>query len=66
MADDQIEQAIVRNATGPQSAQADGVEVRQHSIADQIEADKYLASRKVAANPAKAFSRAKIVPPGTV
>jgi len=45
----------------------DGVNVEQHSLADQIAADKYLAAKDAAArNPAKGFARVKIVPPGTV
>ena len=40
---------------------------QQHSLGDQIEADKYLAGKEaVSKNPAKAFTRVKIVPPGTV
>jgi hypothetical protein len=43
------------------------VTVQQHSLPDQIAADKYLAGKRAASrNPAKAFSRVKIVPPGTV
>ncbi|MGB2824781.1 MAG: hypothetical protein WBF17_27665 [Phycisphaerae bacterium] len=41
--------------------------VQQHSLDDQIEADKYLAGKEaVSKNPAKAFVCVKIVPPGTV
>ncbi len=66
MAED-LEDTIEQNATGPKQASADGVSVQQHSLGDQIEADKYLASKRAAArNPAKAFTRVKIVPPGTV
>jgi len=65
MADD-LKDAIQQNAQGPKQAGADGVNVQQHSLADQIAADKYLAAKEARANPAKAFTRAKIVPPGTV
>lgn len=65
MADD-LTDAIKSNAEGPESAEADGVRVKQHSLRDQIEADKYLAGKEaVTSNPAKALSRVKIVPPGT-
>jgi len=66
MADD-LKDTIQQNAQGPRQAAVDGVTVQQHSLADQIAADKYLAAKKAAAtNPAKAFTRVKIVPPGTV
>ena len=65
MAED-IDSAIRQNAQGPESAEADGMKVTQHSLADQIAADKYLAGKAaVSANPAKAFTRVKVVPPGT-
>jgi len=52
---------------GPESAEADGVKVKQHPLPDQIAADKYLAGKEAAQrNPARAFTRVKIVPPGTV
>jgi len=66
MADD-LKDAIKQNASGPKQASADGVTVQQHSLDDQIAADKYLAGKEaVSKNPAKAFVRVKIVPPGTV
>ena len=43
MAED-IENTIRQNAQGPESAQVDGVRVKQHGLRDQIEADKYLAA----------------------
>jgi hypothetical protein len=66
MADD-LKDTIQQNAQGPRQASVDGVSTQQHSLADQIAADKYLAAKRAAAiNPAKAFTRVKIVPPGTV
>ncbi|HOD84375.1 MAG: hypothetical protein BWX88_03456 [Planctomycetes bacterium ADurb.Bin126] len=65
MADD-LKDVIKQNAQGPESAEADGVRMKQHSLRDQIAADKHLAARAAMANPAKAFARVKIVPPGTV
>ena len=41
-----LEAAIRRNASGPKSAEVDGQKVAQHSLADQIAADEYLASKK--------------------
>lgn len=66
MAED-LKDKIKENAEGPAEARGDSGSVRQHSLADQIEADKYLASKEAASkNPAKAFTRVKIVPSGTV
>jgi hypothetical protein len=65
MAED-IENAIRESAQGPESASADGVQVKQHNLRDQIEVDKYLAGKDARRNPAKAFTRVKIVSPGTV
>ena len=63
---EEIENAIKRSAEGPESAEVDGVRVKQHALRDQIEADKYLANKAAGRNPAKALTRVKIVPPGTV
>ena len=66
MAED-LKDATRSNAEGPKKASADGVSAQQHSLADQIAADKYLAGKEAAQrNPARAFTRVKIVPPGTV
>ena len=66
MAED-LKEAIEQNATGPRQAAGDGVNVQQHSLPDQIAADKYLAGKEaVSKDPAKGFTRVKIVPPGTV
>jgi hypothetical protein len=65
MADD-LKDAIKQNAEGPESAEVDGVRMKRHPLRDQIEADKYLASKTAGRNPAKALTRVKIVPPGTV
>jgi len=64
---EELDSTIEQNAAGPKQVTADGVTVQQHSLADQIAADKYLAGKRAASkNPAKAFTRVKIVPPGTV
>ncbi len=64
MAED-LKDAIKQNAEGPKRASGDSGSVDQHDLKDQIAADKYLASKDAAKGPAKAFTRAKIVPPGT-
>jgi hypothetical protein len=65
MADD-LKDTIKQNAEGPESAEVDGVRVKQHALRDQIEADKYLANKTAGRNPAKALTRVKVVPPGAV
>ena len=60
-----LKDAIKQNAEGLRQAAADGVNVQQHSLPDQIAADKHLSSKRAGRNPAKAFTRVKIVPPGT-
>jgi len=61
---EEIENAIRQNAQGPESAEVDGVKVKQHSLPDQIAADKYLAGKDARRNPAHGFACVKIVPPG--
>lgn len=64
---DELDNTIRENAAGPKRASGDSGSVDQHSLADQIEADKYLAGKTaVSGNPAKGFVRVKIIPPGTV
>ena len=62
---DDLEETIRTNADGPAEAHGDAGGMKQHSLPDQIAADKYLAGKRAAANPAKGFTRVKIVPPGT-
>ena len=66
MPDDSLVDLIRENAAGPKQAVVDGVTVQQHSLQDQIAADKYLASKEAVKNPARALIRVKIIPPGSV
>ena len=62
---DELDQTIRENAQGPAEARGDAVSMRQHSLPDQIAADKHLASKTArAVHPAKAFTRVRLVPPG--
>ena len=63
---DDLEEVIQENAEGPESAESDGVRMKQHNLKDQIEADKYLASKRAGRNPAAALTRVKLIQPGTV
>lgn len=60
----EIEDAIQENATGPAKASVDGQSVEQHSLRDQIEADRYLASKAAAAAKGLGIKKARLVPPG--
>ena len=61
-----LEQAIRDNAAGPAKAAGDSGSVEQDSLKDQIEADRYLASKDAARKPGLGIKFAKIVPPGSV
>jgi hypothetical protein len=60
-----LEQAIRDNAAGPAKAAGDSGSVEQHPLKDQIEADRYLASKNAARKPGLGIKFAKIVPPGS-
>lgn len=56
--------AIAANAAGPAQASGDSSSVRQHSLPDQIAADKYLAAKRAQAAGGLGIKRFKLVPPG--
>ena len=62
MADD-LDSTIQQNAEGPKRASGDAGSVEQHSLADQIAADRYLNSKK-AVNGGLGVKLTKVVPPG--
>ena len=59
-----LEREIRRNARGPKRARGDSGEVEQHGLAEQIEADRYLESKKASRARGRALRRTKMVPPG--
>ena len=61
----ELEQKIRDNASGPKSAESDGQRVEQHSIKDQIEADRYLNSKQAMKNKNMGVRIGKLVPPGS-
>ena len=65
MAED-LKDAIKQNAEGPESAEVDGVRMKQHPLPDVIDADKYVKSTEALSKKNFGLTRAKIVPPGTV
>ncbi len=61
---DDLEDSIRDNAAGPAEAHGDSGGMKQHSLKDQIEADRYLASKKAAAKKNRGLRFTKIAPPG--
>ena len=60
-----LEKSIRRNAKSPAKASGDAGSVEQHPLRDQIEADRYLASKRAARAKGLGLRRVKLVPPGT-
>ena len=63
MADD-LDDTIRENAEGPAKAAGDAGSVEQHKLSDQIEADRYLASKEAAKSKSRGLRFDKFVPPG--
>jgi hypothetical protein len=62
-----LTQTIATNAKGPAEASGGNVRARQHSLTEQIAADKHLAAKGARANgPHKSLMFSKITPPGAV
>ena len=62
---DDLEQTIRENAQAPAKASGDSSSVEQHSLPDQIAADRYLESKKAAKKKGLGIGLKKLVPPGT-
>lgn len=63
---DEIKNAIEQNAAGPKKASGDSGSVEQHSLQDQIAADRYLESKKASQAKGLGIKLARISPGGTV
>ena len=63
---DEIENSIIENAQGPAKAAGDSGSMEQHSLPDQIAADRYLESKKAARRKGLGIGLKKLVPPGTI
>lgn len=61
---DELDDTIRQNATGPAKAAGDAGAVEQHKLTDQIEADRYLASKQAAHSKSRGLVLNKLVPPG--
>ena len=64
MAED-LSDIIQENAEGPAKASGDSGSMEQHSLPDQIAADRYLESKKAARRKGLGIQLKKLVPPGT-
>jgi len=60
-----LEKSIRKSAKNPAKASGDSGSVEQHPLKDQIEADRYLESKKAAKSRKLGVKRTKLVPPGT-
>ena len=60
-----LEEAIRTNADGPAEAHGDSGGMKQHSLPDQIAADRYLESKKALRKKGLGMGLKKLVPPGT-
>ena len=59
-----LDTKIRENAAGPKRASGDSGSIEQHPLADQIAADRYLASKQAARSKGLGIRLAKLVPPG--
>ena len=62
--DPNLEQVIRDSASQPAKASVDGQSVEQHPLKDQIEADRYLASKEAAKSKSRGLRLSKLAPPG--
>jgi hypothetical protein len=61
---DELDDTIRQNAQGPARASGDAGSVEQHKLPEQIEADRYLASKKAAKSKSRGLVFNKLIPPG--
>jgi hypothetical protein len=61
---DELDDAIRTNAEGPAEAHGDSGGMKQHSLQDQIAADRYLASKRASRAAGLGLKMTKVVPPG--
>jgi hypothetical protein len=60
-----LDQNIRDNASGPKRAKGDNTEMEQHSLPDQIAADKYLASKNATKRKGLGIALKKLSAPGS-
>lgn len=59
-----LNQSIADNAAGPAKASGDSGSVEQHNLKDQIEADRYLASKAATKRRDRGLRMNRLSPPG--
>lgn len=59
-----LDHAIEQNAKGPAKASGDAGSVEQHRLDEQIEADRYLASKEAIKSKKRGLRFNKLIPPG--
>jgi hypothetical protein len=62
---EELANAILENAQGPAKASGDSGSMEQHTLPDQVAADRYLESKKAARGKGLGIKLKKLVPPGT-
>jgi hypothetical protein len=60
-----LKDAILDNALGPKKVSGDAGSVEQHSLSDQIAAERFLASKKASRQPGLGIRLTKLSPDGT-
>jgi hypothetical protein len=63
---DDLGDVIQEAASEPEEATVDGVHVKQRSLSEVIEADKYSCAKRAMRQKNFGLTRVKIIPPGTV
>ena len=61
---DALDSAIRTSAEGPAEAHGDSGGMKQHSLQDQIAADRYLQSKRASRAAGLGLKMTKVVPPG--
>ncbi|MEX0653676.1 MAG: hypothetical protein WD534_01600 [Phycisphaeraceae bacterium] len=62
---DNLDNTIKTNAAGPKRASGDSGSIEQHSLQDQIAADKHLESKKASRSKGLGIKLVKLSPGGT-
>lgn len=62
---EELEQSIRENAQQPAKAAGDSGSVEQHSLSEQIEADRYLQEKRAMKSRRLGLRFTKIIPPGS-
>jgi len=60
----ELTDTIRENAAGPAEVSGDSGSLRQHSLKDQVEADRYLNSKEASRASGLGVRVSKLVPPG--